>query len=334
MPRAIGEQRVDSELCGKGTIGVSDFTQSAEMFGNRLRKNARHRHRWARRRGISCYRLYDRDIPEIPLAVDWYEGRLHIAEYLRPGSPEGDAHSHWLTALLERAGQVLEVPDEDIFLKQRARQRGSAQYGRFGRAGARFEVQESGLHFVVNLSDYLDTGLFLDHRNMRQMVREEAQGKRVLNLFAYTGAFTVHALAGGAQHATNVDLSNTYSDWTRENLRLNQLSAEVVRADVMTWLAACRPNAYDLAVVDPPTFSNSKRTENTFDVQRDHIRLLQSVFRVVVPGGSVYFSTNARRFRLDGESLPGVQTLEITRKTIPDDFRNQRIHQAFRMVTP
>ncbi len=314
----------------------ANAASQAEVFGNRLRKMARHLRRWPAKRGVTCYRLYDRDIPEVPLAVDIYEGRLHIAEYDRPHDRTAAQHSDWLEMLAEVAGEVLDVPRDRIYLKRRQRQRGVTQYGKFAGSHAVATVGEGGLKFEVNLSDYLDTGLFLDHRITREMVRGESAGKRVLNLFGYTGTFSVYAAAAGAAGTTTVDLSNTYLGWAQRNLSLNGFSDPphaIVRADARNFIS--RHNAgdhYDLAIIDPPTFSNSKRTDEIFDVQRDHITLLTSTAKLMPTGGVIYFSTNFRRFKFNPEYIPSLDSREITKQTIPEDYRNKRIHRCWRMV--
>lgn len=321
--------------------GTDDFVAAATMFENRVRKNAAHRQKWARRHGVTCYRLYERDIPEIPLVVDWYEGRLHVAERARPNidalSPE--AHATWLAAMVRALVRALGVEEGGVYVKRRERQKGSAQYTPFARTGERFVVHEGKAAFWVNLRDYLDTGLFLDHRPLRLRVGAEAADKRVLNLFCYTGAFTVHAGLGGARQSTSVDLSQTYVDWARDNLALNGLDPRVhrlVRADVTRWLEdpVVQADRYDLVVLDPPTFSNSARMEGVFDVQRDHGAMLTRLAGMLAPGGVVYFSTNYQRFRLDAEGLGGLVAEDITEKTLPEDFRDRSIHQAFRLSRP
>ena len=314
----------------------NESTRQFEEFANRLRKRARHLRRWPTKRGSTCFRIYDRDVPDVPLVVDRYEDALHLAEYERPHERSVAEHADWLDRLVRIAGEVLEVDPENIFLKRRQRQRGTAQYQRTGNRGAVRVVQEGGLKFQVNLSDYLDTGLFLDHRITRRQVQDAAPGTNFLNLFGYTGAFTVYAAAGGAERTTTVDLSAVYLDWARENLRLNGFEVggahRLIRQDIWTFLdnlPAQEP--FDLIVVDPPTFSNSKRLEQDWDVQRDHARLLRQTLAHTAPGGVLLFSTNSRRFKLDETALAAATVREISRQTVPEDFRNQRIHRCWRI---
>jgi 23S rRNA (guanine2445-N2)-methyltransferase / 23S rRNA (guanine2069-N7)-methyltransferase len=310
--------------------------RQAEEFANRLRKRARHLRRWPTRRGITCYRLYERDVPEVPLVVDRYEDALHVAEFARPHERTPAQHADWLDLMLRTASSVLEVPRDRIFLQYRDRQRGASQYERVANRGAEMAVQEGGLKFAVNLSDYVDTGLFLDHRITRQMVREAASGKHFLNLFGYTGAFTVYAAAGGAASTTTVDKSATYIDWARKNLGLNGFTTgehHLVRRDFNDFILSLSPrDQWDLAVVDPPTFSNTKGKEDVWDVQRDHGRLLERLAQHIVPGGVVFFSTNSRRFKLDEAALTDYSIRDITKQTIPEDFRNQRIHKCWKLI--
>jgi 23S rRNA (guanine2445-N2)-methyltransferase / 23S rRNA (guanine2069-N7)-methyltransferase len=308
----------------------------AEMFANRLAKQARHLRKWPTKRGITCYRLYDRDIPEIPLAVDLYEGRLHIAEYDRPHDRTAGQHVDWLERMASAAGEKLAIRPENIFLKRRRRQRGTDQYERVSDAPTpRITVSEGGCKFMVNLADYIDTGLFLDHRITRGMVRDESAGKRMLNLFAYTGSFSVYAAAGGAVETTTVDLSNTYLDWARANFKLNGFASDAhrfVRSGAMAFIADHAPGAhYDIAVVDPPTFSNSKSTAGVFDIQRDYVALLSGLAGLMSPGGVIYFSTNFKRFKFDQSAIGGCTPREISKQTIPEDFRNKRIHRCWRI---
>ena len=319
-----------------GGLGKRDFDQ-AGMFRNRLLKRAHHLRRWPGR-GITCYRLYDRDIPEVPLAVDVYDGHLHLAEYDRPDDRTPAQHADWLDLMARSAGQAMDIPAGNVFLKRRQRQRGIDQYEKFSDENRTVIVAEAGLKFRVNLSDYLDTGLFLDHRITRSLIRDESAGLRMLNLFAYTGAFSVYAAAGGAKATTTVDLSNTYLDWARDNMALNGFAGpehRFARSDAPGFLLDYAPGSvWDLAVVDPPTFSNSTMVKIDWDIQNRHIELLTALAARMSGGGVIYFSTNFRRFKLDEHALAhaGVSVHEITGRTIPEDFRNKRIHRCWRMV--
>ncbi len=313
-------------------------------FVNRLRKNRRTLGRWARREQISCYRVYDADIPEFAVAVDLYEttlGRaLHMQEYAPPKSIDPALAAARLDAATAGAAEVLEVPRERVFVKVRERQRGASQYRRRADPGARgtmYEVREGPCRLLVNFTDYLDTGLFLDHRITRARLGELALGKRVLNLFAYTASASVHAGLRGASATVSVDLSRTYCGWARENLALNELAPsrhEVVRADVLEFLRHAPAGDFELAFVDPPTFSNSKSTRADLEVQRDHVKLILGTLRLLTPGGALIFSCNRRRFTLDEDALrsarPELTIEDITRATIPKDFaRNPRIHHCW-----
>ena len=318
--------------------GVDEHAkQQAKMFANRLAKQARHLRKYPKR-GITCYRLYDKDIPEIPLAVDFYDGKLHIAEYERPSDRTPAQQADWLEFIISAGASELGIAPENVFLKRREKQKGTSQYEKVSDRQVEFIVRENDLNFKVNLSDYLDTGLFLDHRQTRAMFAKEAYAKRVLNLFAYTGAFSVYAANANARSVTTVDLSNTYLSWAQENFQLNGLENprmfKFVRDDAMKFLEHHKPGSqYDLAIVDPPTFSNSKKTEDVFDVQRDYAAMLNRLISLMSPGGVIYFSNNYRRFKFD-ETLINASCREISKQTVPDDFRNKRIHRCWRIVTP
>jgi 23S rRNA (cytosine1962-C5)-methyltransferase len=304
-------------------------------FRNRIAKNARHWGKWARRRGIECYRIYDRDIPEFAFALDVYGERAHLQEYRRAEEASGPAHDDWLQQVHTAAAQALGVSPERVVLKQRAQRRAGEQHEKTGARGEDFVVQEGGHRFWVNLEAYLDAGLFLDHRNTRAMVQAEARGRRFLNLFCYTGSFTVYAAAGGAASSVSVDLSNTYLEWAARNLALNGIASSahaLVRADVLQWLedAVRERLAFDLIVLDPPAFSTSKAMRDTFDVQRDHARVIALCARLLDPGGVLYFSTNLRTFRLDDDARVGLEGQDLTLRTVPEDFRNRRIHACWR----
>jgi 23S rRNA G2069 N7-methylase RlmK/C1962 C5-methylase RlmI len=334
----------------------------AEMLANRVRRNARHLGKWAKREGVTCWRVYDRDIPEVPLTIDRYESALVIADLRRFTEGESDSETdsetetetdtesdtdsdrrprathdpRWLDAMSAAAAAALSIAPGDVFLKRRERQSGrreGKQYERLGDTGAWRTVTEAGRRFHVNLSDYLDTGLFLDHRITRARFAAEAAGKRVLNLFAYTGAFTVYAATAGAAASTTVDLSKTYLEWAGRNWDANAIDParhERVHADVRRFLADARASLtrWDLAIVDPPTFSSSARMDYTWDVQRDHAALLADVARVMMPGGVVYFSTNRRRFQL-ADSIADAD--DLTAATIPPDFRDPKVHRVWRI---
>lgn len=291
----------------------------AEMLANRVRKNFRRLRPRFERRNVGVFRLYDRDIPEIRAAVDWYEGHLVIAEYAR----EQTEGCGWLEAMSTAVARSLEVPPQRVHLRRR---RSGEKYGRVSRGGERFEAREGDLRFLVDLDQYLDTGLFADHRETRARIRGEARGKQFLNLFGYTGSFTCAAAAGGAASTTTVDASRTYLEWSRDNLRLNGLDeGELVQADVRAFLARAGARRWDLCVLDPP--SRSDHGGKPFDVQRDHRALIDRTLAVLREGGVLWFSTNHQRF------TPSLSGLRFTEEhTVPEDYRNRSAHRAFRII--
>lgn len=318
------------------------LSEGAQMVANRIRKNLKASKRWRSHEGVTCHRVYDADIPEYAAAVDVYIGDvtgelwLHVQEYAAPAEiPEATTRKR-LQELLAGARDAFAVPRERVAVKTRAKGKGGSKYADSGafKRGETLDVREGAALLRVNLFDYLDTGLFLDHRPMRLRIAQEAKNARFLNLFAYTGAATVHAAVGGAAQTTSVDLSATYLQWCSDNLRLNGLGGSrhrLVQADVLQWLLADR-GEYDLIFCDPPTFSNSARADD-FDVQRDHVRLLQAAMARLAFGGALYFSNNYRRFRLDENAIAAFAHCEdISPETIPADFaRNPRIHRAWRL---
>jgi 23S rRNA (cytosine1962-C5)-methyltransferase len=308
------------------------------MFINRLRKKFKHLRRWAERQALTAYRVYDRDLPDYPFAVDWYDAHVHIAEYPRRRAIREGLAETQREEVIAAVQEVLEVPRARIYVKTHVPMKwGEEQYERSATRGERFTVQENKLRFWVNLGPYLDTGLFLDHRNTRSRVRSEAQGKRMLNLFAYTGSFTVYAAAGGAASTLTVDLSNTYLEWASENLALNGLSGPTHRlqqADVLDWIheAAREKARYDLVVLDPPSFSTSKRMVKRFEVQRDHAMLLAGVRALMSKGGTLYFSTNFLGFSPAPRAFEGFAVEELTPRSLPQDFEQRNIHRCWRLV--
>jgi len=332
---------------------VSD-APDVSPFANRFRKNLAHWHKWARRRGVSCFRVYDRDVPQFPFAIDWYEAvapragvHLHVQEVDTGWRMEPAAYTAWLVAACDAICEAAGVPADRLHLKRRERQRGLSQYEKHEDAAAEaFVVEEAGRRFEVDFDTYLDTGLFLDHRPMRAMVADavgrrakDGRGTRFLNLFAYTGSFTVYAATAGASGSTTVDLSNTYQAWTARNLKLNGIDPRrhrLVRADVMAWMeeAVRAGETYDAIVLDPPSFSNSKKMQGVLDVQRDHPFLVGRCHALLNPGGEFWFSTNLRSFEIEPALVERLRLVEITHQTVPEDFSrpHRRPHRAWRAL--
>jgi 23S rRNA G2069 N7-methylase RlmK/C1962 C5-methylase RlmI len=334
-------------------------TEQSQMFANRLQKRFRHLKKWAQRKNIGAFRLYDRDIPEIPLVLDFYgdvsllgEAAISGALYKRPYEKDEEDETQWLSAMKNAASAALGIGIERFFLKQRQRQRGDAQYEKTG--DTRFEkiVGEGDLVFKVNLSDYLDTGLFPDRRLLRVMVKDEAKEKKVLNLFSYTGSFSVYAAAGGAASTDSVDLSNTYLSWARENFSLNGFSAQIlqiwdffsnkeqqsahnlIRADALDFLekAASSKNRWDIIVLDPPAFSNSKKMTNDFDLQRDFYDLTGKCINLLAPNGKLFLSVNQKQFKISVNEMEEKIKLPVTdlqNKIKDEDFHGKKIPQSF-----
>lgn len=310
-----------------------------EMFSNRLARMSKHWKKWARRRGITCFRIYDRDIPQVPVSVDLYEGYCLVSEYLNEYPLSDEEREAERSAIRKSILEILQLESDRLFWKKREQKKGNLQYEKLDSSAESIVVQEGGLKFKVNLSDYLDTGLFLDHRTTRNLFREESSGKTVLNLYSYTGSFSVYAAAGGAKKVTSVDLSRNYLDWAEENFRLNGLDPsrhEFLREDIGEWLKRERNNPnrtlYDLLIVDPPTFSNSKKMRDSFDVQSDYPFLLNSLFRdFTLPGATLYFSTNFRKFKMDPDEILWEEIQDLTKATHPEDFRNEKIRSVWKM---
>jgi len=307
------------------------------MFCNRLTKVYRHLSKQARRQEITCWRVYDHDLPEFPFCIELYEDKVYLAEYQRRHGMTEEEHQAWLESCLPTITEILGIPDERIFFRERRRKAGrQGQYEKLASEQEFFIAKEAGLSFRINLTDYLDTGLFLDHRITRGMVRDEAKDKRVLNLFCYTGSFSVYAAAGGAARVDSVDLSRTYLTWAEENMKLNTSAPQsnFIHADVKQWLGEAPVGYYDLVVMDPPTFSNSKRMKDFLDIQRDHAELINQVLRVLRPGGVLYFSTNYRKFQLDKDKIETPVIKDITGATTPFDFQGKLFRYCYRITAP
>ncbi|PLR41357.1 bifunctional 23S rRNA (guanine(2069)-N(7))-methyltransferase RlmK/23S rRNA (guanine(2445)-N(2))-methyltransferase RlmL [Chimaeribacter californicus] len=308
--------------------------QIAEDFANRLRKNLRKLEKWAKQQGIECYRLYDADLPEYNVAVDRYGSKVVVQEYAPPKTIDAQKARQRLFDVINATLSVLDLPSNQLVLKTRERQKGKNQYEKLAQKGEFLLVQEFDAKLWVNLTDYLDTGLFLDHRIARRMLGEMSKGKDFLNLFAYTGTASVHAGLGGARSTTTVDMSRTYLEWAEKNLRVNGLTGRqhrLIQADCLSWLSEANEQ-FDVIFIDPPTFSNSKRMADSFDVQRDHLALMKHLTRLLRRNGTIMFSNNKRGFQMDMAGLAelGLVAKEITAQTQSQDFaRNRQIHNCW-----
>ncbi|MBQ4359697.1 MAG: class I SAM-dependent methyltransferase [Proteobacteria bacterium] len=339
---------------------MDKLQSQATMFANRLKKRAQFLKKWADRQHITAYRVYDRDIPEIPLCVDLYgligndgatvDRYACMALFERPYEKDPAEEELWLETMCEKAAQTLDIPKDHIFLKTRKRQKGSEQYVRTRtRDAVSGVVREGELEFGVNLSEYLDTGLFMDHRPLRQHLTKIAEGKRVLNLFGYTGALSCAAAKGGAAFVQTVDLSNTYLDWAAQNLELNGFSDDKryprTRFDVVEFLqiearkrAHNNAPGFDIILLDPPTFSNSKKTEAVLDTNKQWPALVKDCLALLADGGTLYFSTNSRKLSFDRELLPATiggrnfSVVDVTDRSIPEDFKAHRIHRCWKFT--
>lgn len=311
----------------------SALSEVAQMFANRLQKNLGKLKKWAANVPTNAYRIYDKDLPEYAFAIDVYGEHLLVQEYAAPKEIPKEKAQQRLFDVLQALPVASGFAPENIVLKTRERQSGNKQYEKLGDSEQRLMVQEGRANFLVNLRDYLDVGLFLDHRPMRLMLAKEAQGKRFLNLFCYTASASVHAALGGARYSTSVDLSGKYLDWAQDNFHLNALGSEhrLVKADVMEWLAKGQ-DQYDLIFCDPPTFSNTKKENRLFDVQKHHVALIELAMQRLAKDGILYFSNNYRGFKLDEAALAAFQLKEISTATIDKDFeRNPRIHRVWKI---
>ncbi|MDO9183488.1 MAG: class I SAM-dependent methyltransferase [Bacteriovorax sp.] len=299
---------------------------------NRIEKNYKHRAKWARKEGIEAFRIYEKDIPEFPFIVDIYKDFAVIYEK-RDDEIDAEKFDHF-NFIISAVKNVLNLPEEKIVIKARMKQKGSTQYERLEERNEFIPVKEYQAELLVNLHDYLDTGLFLDHRPMRQVIFNEARGKKFLNLFSYTGAVSVMAAMGGASHVTSVDLSTTYQDWARKNFEHNKISMKshnFIIQNALDYLENA-VNKFDLIFLDPPTFSNSKKMEDDFEVEKDQEVLIKNCLRLLSPGGTLYFSNNKRKFKLDPKISEMAVVIDITDKTIPLDFRDRKIHHCYKIT--
>lgn len=304
-------------------------------FENRLKKRFKHKARWAKSNAIFCYRVYDKDLPDFPFVIDIFEDYVVAAiDVIDDGK---ESNKNWLLEIKNIISTVLMVDVNNISIKLRFPQKGNKQYTKLDHSGSIISVQESGLLFLINPFDYLDTGLFLDHRITRQWVKRDALNKRVLNLFSYTGSFSVYAAAGDALIVTTVDMSNTYLQWAEKNMQLNGFKSgkkyQYLREDILEWIPTVSPSSYDLIILDPPTFSNSKKMLLTWDVQRDHALLLNQLQKILAPGGILYFSNNYKKFKLNTTEINGFKCVEdLTSKSIPADFERTKPHSCFKLI--
>lgn len=333
LPCQQKNYQISARVVEAGGDNVTE-TVIAPDFANRLKKNIGKISKWARKEKLDCYRVYDADLPEYNVAIDVYLDQLVIQEYAAPKDVPEEKAKRRLTDIIRASIQVTGINANKVVLKTREKQKGRSQYQKLSQQSEKLEVNEYGAKLIVNLHDYLDTGLFLDHKLTRRRIGEMAAGKDFLNLFAYTGSATVHAANGGARSTTTVDMSNTYLEWAKENMQLNgQVGRQhqYVQADCLQWLEKAT-TTYDLIFIDPPTFSNSKRMEQSFDIQRDHIQLMKNLKRLLKKQGTIVFSNNKRQFKMDLEQLEelGLQATNISSQTLPLDFsRNKNIHNCW-----
>lgn len=311
---------------------IVDGEDKSSPLTNRIRKNYRHIRKWAKRTSTDCFRIYDREIRHYPLAIDFYSGRFCI-HYFSPSRDQADPPCALVDEIEQILHSIFGIPLQ-IYWRTRAKNKETRQYEKRGEREDFFTVTEYGVKFKVNLVDYLDTGLFLDHREARHFIATLAKEKRVLNLFAYTCSFSVHAAAGGARFTKSVDMSNTYTEWGRENFKLNSLSLisnEVVRADCLKFLdeEIQKGELYDLIIIDPPTISRSKKMDQLFDVHIDYINLIRKGLKLLAEGGTLFFSSNSRKFVFDKSVFPSCKIKDISDKTVPLDFHDKKIHRCW-----
>jgi 23S rRNA (cytosine1962-C5)-methyltransferase len=316
---------------------IADGEDKSSILGNRIRKNYRHVRKWAKRTNTDCFRIYDHEIRQYPLAIDFYAGRFCV-HYFAPSREKDDPPEELVNETTKVLGMLFGIAPTSIYWRTRIKSKKTRQYEKVGTSKEFFTVLEYGVKFNINLLDYLDSGLFLDHRETRQLVASLSSGKRLLNLFAYTCAFSVQAAAAGSTFTKSVDMSNTYTDWGRTNFLINSLPLkdnEIVRADCLKFLdeEIDSGSTYDLIVIDPPTISRSKKMDQLFDIQVDYVSLIKKSLKLLAKGGVIFFSTNSRKFVFDETHFTACSIEEISHKTIPIDFHNPKIHRCWKIFT-
>lgn len=315
---------------------IADGEDKSSILANRIRKNYRHIRKWAKRTVTDCFRIYDKEIHQYPLAIDFYAGRFCV-QYFSKSRDEEDPPQELVDETEKALSTIFGTTSNNIFWRTRAKNKSTRQYEKADDKQEFFIVVEYGVKFLINLVDYLDTGLFLDHRETRKLVSTYAESKRVLNLFAYTCSFSVHAAAAGASFTKSVDMSNTYTAWGRENFNYNELSMknnEIVRADCLKFLDdEIRSHAkYDIIIIDPPTISRSKKMDQLFDIQVDYVSLINKSLKLSNSGGLIFFSTNSRKFSFDESLFQNCSVQEISQKTLPIDFQDPKIHRCWKIT--
>lgn len=311
---------------------IKDGEDKSSPFINRIRKNYRHIRKWAKRSATNCFRIYDREVPQYPVAIDFYGGRFCV-HYFTPKFDDPEADALFVKEVERALSIIFDTPSCNIYWRQRSKEKESRQYEKREDSKEFFTVYEYGAKFKVNLVDYLDTGLFLDHRETRQLVAAASKGKHLLNLFAYTCSFTVHAALAGALYSKSVDMSNTYTEWGKDNFHLNAISLknhQICRADCMKFLKEelHTKEKYDVIIIDPPTISRSTKMDQMFDIQVDYVFLIECALQLLNPKGVIFFSTNSRKFKLE-HSFTGCKIVEISHKTLPLDFHDPKIHRCW-----
>lgn len=314
---------------------IANGEDKSSPFVNRIRKNTKHFRKWAKRTQTDCFRLYDREVPGYPLAIDFYAGRYCVHDFSRKNEEE-ELSAEWVSKIEQDLIDTFSISSDVIYWKTRAKTKRTRQYEKLDEAQEFFTVLEYGVKFRINLTNYLDTGLFLDHRETRQIVAKECKGKSLLNLFAYTCSFSVHAAMHGATSTKSVDMSNTYTGWGKENFILNEIplkSHSIIRADCLKFLEEAQHSKerFGVIVIDPPTISRSKKMDQMFDIQEDYLKLIRSSLALLEDSGVIFFSTNSRKFKFDPEAFPGCEIREISKKTLPIDFHDPKIHRCWKI---